>query len=219
MVRQYPLDLAGAPDYSRRSFVHGPSNAEAVSLLANLDYWTGPVLAVYGPAGCGKTHLGTIWAQAHTAICLDGRAGFIPRRDYRGRAIWMDDAEQCEEYTLFTLINLALTGEIPALLLTGRSRPADWPVNLPDLKSRLRNIQSVAVQQADDEVLSSVIDKLFRDRGLIVSEAVIQYLLAHADRSIDHLRALIADIDREAASLGVNVTRNFVAKFMQSSLI
>ncbi len=222
MSRQYPLDLAGRPDYSARSFVYGPTNAEAVSRLQAPEHWAGHVLALYGPPGSGKTHMGMIWASEQGeqgVITLDGAAGFIPRKDYRGQSIWIDTADKCDEYSLFTLINLALTSEIKALLLTSQTRPADWPVQLPDLKSRLRNVQTVGIQEADDEVLSSIIDKLFRDRGLVVSEQLIQYLLAHADRSIDSLRRLIADIDREAASQAVNVTRSFVAKFMQTNLI
>ncbi len=215
---QIPFDLTLPPDYSAGAFIHGASNAEAVDALANTQIWANNILAIVGPKGCGKTHLGHMWANEKNAIIVDGNDGFVPRRDYRGRALWIDNGAQADEYALFTLINLAITGEIRALLLCARDMPAVWQVQLPDLRSRLRNLQTVQLQEPDEEVLQAIVTKLFKDRGLIVSKALITYLLSHADRSVDSLRGLITELDKKAASEKVNVTRTFAAKYMQGKL-
>ncbi len=215
---QIPFDLTLPPDYSARAFIHGPPSAEAVAALANVPTWANNTLAIIGPKGCGKTHLGHIWAKAQNAIIVDGSAGFVPRRDYRGRALWIDNGGLVDEYVLFTLINLAITGEIKSLLLCAREMPSAWPVQLPDLRSRLRNIQIAQIQEPDEAVLHAIITKLFKDRGLKVPDNLIVYLLSHADRSVDSLRALIAELDKKAASEKVNVTRTFAAKYIQGQL-
>lgn len=215
---QIPFDLTLPPDYSARAFIGGPPNAEAVDALANVQAWANNILAIVGPRGCGKTHLGHIWAKAQTAIIVDGSAGFVPRRDYRGKALWIDNGGLVDEYVLFTLINLAITGEIKSLLLCAREIPAKWQVQLPDLRSRLRNIQIAQMQEPDEAVLQAIITKLFKDRGLIVSDKLIAYLLSHADRSVDSLRGLIVELDKKAASEKVNVTRTFAAKYIQGQL-
>jgi len=195
--------------------VNGEANAEAVTALADTLEWANNILAVIGPKGSGKTHLGHIWTERHKAIALDGSKGFVPRQNYRGRALWIDDASLADEYTLFTLINLTITGELKALLFTDQNMPSDWNVQLPDLHSRLKNIQVARIQEPDEDLLSAIITKLFMDRGLKVSDNLIDYLLVHADRSVDSLRDLIHGLDKQAAAEKVNVTRIFAAKYMQ----
>lgn len=214
MSTQFPLDLALTPDNSSGAFVHGTSNAEAVTALADTANWANNILAIIAPKGSGKTHLGHIWVERHKAIALDGSKGFVPRQSYRGRALWIDDASRADEYTLFTLINLTITGELKALLFSDQNMPSDWNVQLPDLHSRLKNVQIVRLQEPDEALLSAIITKLFMDRGLKVSDTLIDYLLVHADRSVDSLRALICDLDKQAAAEKVNVTRAFAAKYM-----
>jgi len=215
---QLPLDLASPPDYSAAAFIHGASNAEAVNALADSRCWANNILGVVGPKGCGKTHLGHMWAERENAIVVNGADGFVPRRDYRGRALWIDNGSLADEYALFTLINLAITGEIRALLLCARDMPSAWQVKLPDMRSRLRNLQIARLQEPDEEVLQAIIVKLFKDRGLVVSDSLIAYLLSHADRSVNALRRLIIGLDQKAASEKVNVTRAFAVKYMQGQL-
>ncbi len=214
MSTQFPLDLAMAPDNSASAFVRGAANQEAVTALADSSTWANNILAVIGPKGSGKTHLGHIWAAQHRAISLDGRDGFVPRKDYRGRAIWIDNAATADEYTLFTLINLTITQELQALLLSDQNLPSAWNVQLPDLHSRLKNVQIARLQEPDEDLLRAIITKLFMDRGLKVSDSLIDYLLVHADRSVNSLRALIRDLDKKAAAEKVNVTRTFAAKYL-----
>lgn len=214
LSRQIPLDLAITPDNSAAAFVHGAANAEAVTALADTSSWANNILAIVGPQGSGKSHLGHIWAADHNAIMLNGRDGFVPRKDYRGRALWVDNASNADEYTLFTLINLTITGELTALLLCDQNMPSAWDVQLPDLHSRLRNVQIAKLREPDEELLRAIITKLFLDKGLKVSDSLIDYLLVHADRSVDSLRALIHALDKKAAAEKVNVTRAFAAKIL-----
>lgn len=219
MSTQFPLKLVLAPNKSAKAFVNGVANAEVVAALADTSIWANNILAIIGPKGSGKTHLGHIWAERHKAISLDGSKGFVPRQDYRGRSLWIDNASSADEYTLFTLINLTITGELKALLFSDQNMPSDWNVQLPDLYSRLKNVQVARIQEPDEDLLKAIITKLFMDRGLKVSDNLIDYLLVHADRSVDKLRSLIQGLDKQAAAEKVNVTRSFAAKYMQAKLL
>lgn len=215
MTDQLPLDLSLAPDYSTGAFVQGACNHEACAALSGAGQWANRALALIGPHGCGKTHLGHIWAQNNEAICLDGNDAFTPKPGWQGRALWIDNASKADEFTLFTLINLAITSDLEALLLTDRTSPSEWPVQIPDLHSRLRNVQIARLSEPDDQVLSAIMEKLFKDCGLKVSGNLINYLLINTDRSVNALRSLIAELDRLAAQDRVNVTRSFAAKYLQ----
>ena len=212
---QIPLDLAHQPDLGAQSFQYASSNAEARIALAKTD-WANNTLAVVGPKGCGKTHLGHIWAEERHATSLNGNDIFSPKKEWRGRPLWIDNAQGADEFTLFTLINLAISGDITALLLTDIEPPAQWNVQIPDLHSRLRNIQIARIEEPDDKLLTGIMLKIFNDRGLKVSDSLIAYLLTNTERSVGALRNLIAELDQAAAVEKVNVTRSFAAKYLNS---
>ena len=67
------------------------------------------------------------------------------------------------------------------LLLTGRAAPGRWPVEIPDLASRLAALPIARVDPPDDALLSSLMVKLFADRQLQVAPEVIRYLSLRID--------------------------------------
>ena len=73
MANQLTFDLAlPPPTYAREDFVVASGNREALAWIDRWPDWPAPALALGGPAGCGKTHLGRIWA-ARAAGDLDRR--------------------------------------------------------------------------------------------------------------------------------------------------
>lgn len=220
MAKQIPLNLPVQADYSKRRFVPAQSNAEGLSVIETYPRWANRALALIGPAGSGKTHLGTLWAKQHDALRVMPDDDVAGLNSYTGRAIWIDTASTANESLLFALINMAIYAEIDGLLLTDRLPPASWAISIPDLTSRLGALQVARLEEPDDHLLSDVMQKLFLDRGLKVSDSLIVYLLARIDRSVDMATQIVDQLDKAAASEGVNVTRNFAAKyFAQTSLI
>lgn len=215
---QIPLDLAPQPDLGAQSFQYASSNAEARRALARTN-WANNTLALVGPKGCGKTHLGHIWATENDAIFLNGNEVFAPKKEWKAGALWIDNAADADEYTLFTLINMAILGDLKALLLSDVEPPASWEVQIPDLHSRLRNIEIARIVEPDDNLLTGIMLKIFKDRGLKVSDSLISFLLTNTERSVGALRTLIVEIDEAAAIEKVNVTRSFASKYLQRKLL
>jgi len=212
---QIPLDFALKPDLGAQSFQYALSNAEARRALSN-PKWENNTLAIVGPKGCGKTHLGHIWAHENQAVSLKGADVFEPKAEWKGRALWIDNAANADEFTLFALINMAITEELTSLLLSDTKAPASWNVQIPDLHSRLRNVQVARIEEPDDNLLTGIILKIFNDRGLKVSDSLVSFLLTNTERSVGALRSLIAEIDEAAAIEKVNVTRSFASKYIQN---
>lgn len=218
MSKQLPLDLSIKPDFSAPAFLQGAGTAEGWAALKNTAGWANHALALIGPKGCGKTHLGHIWAVENEAVRLNGHDEFSPKAEWKGRALWIDNAAGADEFTLFTLINLAIASDLKGLLLTDRTQPSDWQVQIPDLHSRLKNLQTARLEEPDDKLLTAIVEKMFKDKGLKVSGTLTSFLLANTERSVDALRSLITNLDRAAASEKANVTRNFAAKYLQGKL-
>jgi chromosomal replication initiation ATPase DnaA len=179
-TRQLWLNLAprgGA--YRQETFVEGSSNALARKALDNWRQWPENVLALSGPAGCGKSHLAHLWARQFAAIKIS--LTDVPRQ-VKGALLIEDLPEQMDEPVLFRLINEAAQGRIQ-LLLTSHTPPRGWAVQLPDLTSRLSAMHTVAIEEPDDTVLTGILKKLFADRQIAVEQNVIDFLLSRMERS------------------------------------
>ena len=197
MIRQLRLPLQREPSFRREDFVVSTANAAAVRLLDSWPSWPGGVLALVGPEGSGKTHLGRAWlARAGPDATLIEDAG----------ALGDDDA-------LFHRINDAPLNA--GLLLTSRLRPIAWPASLPDLRSRLNALSVAELAEPDDELLGGVMLKLFLERGIRPTDDVLPYLLRRVERSVPAVRALVERIDEAADQEGRAITRAFVRQFLE----
>ena len=204
MARQLTLDLAlPPPTYAREDFVVADGNREALAWIDRWPDWPAPALALSGPAGCGKTHLGRIWAARSSALVLAGRdldgksVADLTELAASSATIVIEGAEQAPERGLFHLYNL-MRERRGFLLLISPEPPARWSIALPDLASRLRAAPAVAVAPPDDELLGSIILKQLADRQLHAGAGVVQYLVSHMERSAEAARLVVAGLDRRA---------------------
>jgi len=192
MARQLRLRLDQPAAPSRASFVASHCNAEATAAVDAWPAWPGGCLVLVGPEGVGKSHLARAWAEAAGARILDRRDPEVARPDTRP-ALLEDLDRGVPEEALFHLINLAPLGG--GLLLTARARPRDWPVALPDLRSRLNALYVAGIEEPDDEVLLGVLRKFFRERHIRPSPDLYPYLLRRMERSAVSAREIVRQLD------------------------
>jgi len=119
--------------------------------------------------------------------------------------IVVDNADRAPERALLHLYNFCLErgGNV---LITMRSSPGLWKLELDDLRSRLRSAIVVGIKIPDDALLGAVLFKHFADRQLRVSPDVIAYLGKRIERSFTAAEALAARLDAAALSAGKRVT-------------
>ena len=211
--RQLIFDLGRAPSFDPDDFLTSPSNAEAHAMIERWPDWPGRTLILTGPPGCGKSHLGAIWA---------GRAGarIAGPGDILDVSTWTSPVvallEDCDrarhpEAALFHLMNLAKEGG-GWLLFTSREAPSLWDVRTPDLLSRLRLAPVVPIGRPDPPLLRAVIVKLFADRQIRIDEEVVAYAERHCDQSLEAINRFVAAVDDESLAAGRRITRPLAAK-------
>lgn len=195
---QLTLGLPHRPALGRDDFLVAGSNADAVAWLDRWPDWPATALALHGPQGSGKTHLAQVWRRRSGAVEASGR--FDPPALAASGAVVLDldaAAGPAEERPLLHLYNL-LAERRGHLLLVGREPPARWPVQLPDLRSRLSTAPAVALTPPDDELRAAVMVKLFADRQLRVDADVVGYLVKRLDRSFAAIGEAVAALDEAA---------------------
>ena len=211
---QLTFDLGQRPALGREDFLVAPGNEVAVAWIDRWPAWPGPVLALHGPAACGKSHLAEVWRAASGAVRIDG-AGLAAgeARELLGSATAcvLDDVEArvCDHAAcaarLLSLYSIVVERGGHMLLL-GRTAPARWPVPLRDLRTRLGAVPAVELSAPDDTLIEALMIKLFADRQVRVGLDVIRFLLPRMERSFDAARALVAELDRAALANRREVT-------------
>ena len=207
-MTQLALTLPRLDASGRDDFMVAPSNATAVALVDGWPDWPDRRLALVGPEGAGKSHLAGIWAEetgARRLRAADLEAGHTP--DLAAGPLVVEDVDRgVPEEALFHLWNAcAQAGH--GLLLTGRGKPSAWPLELPDLRSRVASLTPAVIGDPDDMLLSVLLLKLFGDRQLKVKPALIGYLLPRMERSFAAASRMVATLDAEALARGVPVNQ------------
>lgn len=221
MIRQLAFDLPAREAWRREDFFPSPANAAALAAVDDWRNWPGGKLVLTGPKGSGKTHLARLWAAEAGAALLpaaDLATADLPALSSHG-AVAVEDAETAAgnpqaEAAFFHLHNLVT--QSGHLLVTASLPPRDWGLALPDLASRLQAAALARIEAPDDALLSAVLIKLFADRQITVPPALIPYLVARMERSIDAARAVVAALDARALAEGRPITRQLAADLLGS---
>jgi DnaA-homolog protein len=228
MTAQLPLGLRW-PRRQRFEHFHAGANAAAVAAVQALAVQAGaPWLFVSGVSGSGKSHL--LMAACHAASEAGRTVQYLPLKTLKDRAaairgvagsefLALDDLDALAgdreaEHALFDLYNRA-RAEGTALLLAAEAVPAQLPIGLPDLRSRLGACTQFALKPLDDEERREVLKTQARLRGIELDDTVLDWLFARYVRDLGALLDLLERLDQASLAAQRRVTVPFLRKFLQ----
>ena len=216
--RQLALTLPHAESFARDDFLEGPGNKAALALIDAWPGWPHATAMLVGDVGSGKSHLASIWAARAGARAVAARnlaIESVPDALATGALAVEDiDPSIVDQAALFHLLNLARE-QAADLLLTARTPPASWTLQIKDLASRLRAVPIVQLEPPDDQLLRALIVKFCADRQLVVDESVVSYLLPRIERSFAAARRAVEQLDAEALRRGRPITRALAAEVLR----
>ncbi|MGC8534091.1 MAG: hypothetical protein ACP5QR_01015 [Rhizomicrobium sp.] len=219
MASQLPLPFVPDPRLTRAAFIEASGNVQAVRFIDRWPHWPAPVAALHGPPGSGKSHLTSAWIKAADGLVVaaDTLAELAPAALKGRRALAVEDVDRAapslaRDGVLFALLEEATAGG--ALLLTGRSPPAQWPVALPDLASRFAAVLAFPLWEPDEALLRALAHKLFTDRQLRVPEVVVDRMLHFLERSPEAIRNFVELADRKALAEGRPITLGLIRELL-----
>ncbi len=199
---QLILDLPVRAAQGRADFLVTGSNDEAVAWLDRWPDWPSPAMCIFGPEGCGKSHLLQVWCARTEAAAImpeNLTAASVPELAARG-AVALDRAEAIvNPEPLLHLYNL-LAEQGGFLLLADRKPPRQWRLPLADLRSRLLAAPAAGIEPPDDRLLMAVMAKLFADRQVRVAPDVLSFLVARIERSFAAAERVVKHLDHNSLS-------------------
>jgi len=217
-MRQLALDIGLAPPATLDSFI--PTGNEAV--LAHLRQWlvsdaVGAVpLYLWGPAGCGKTHLldaaqallaerglqsARLRADAHDGDRVPDTdpAAAAAEDDDAADAVLLDDVHRYDaarQQAAFARFVLAQTAG-RRVLAAGDAPPADLPLR-DDLRSRLGWGHVFRLEPLGDAACRAALRQAADARGLMLRDEVLDYMLRRFPRDLRSQVALLEALDAYA---------------------
>lgn len=224
MNEQLPLGLQLRPSARFSGFVPGRQHElyRQLQQVAAGDA-AGP-LYCWGRPGTGKTHL--LQASCHHAGEHGRSAAYLSLRDAPQLApavlggwesfalVCLDDIEAVAgqpvwEEALFHLYN-RLHENAGALLVSAAVAPAQLPIQLPDLVSRLAAGPVYQLHPLDEADSLEAMRRRARQRGFELPEDTARYLLKRLPRDLPALMALLERLDTASLAAQRRLTVPFV---------
>ncbi|MBY0306006.1 MAG: chromosomal replication initiator DnaA [Sphingomonas sp.] len=176
-MKQLALPLPYPEEAGEAAFLISSSNSRAAQSLKRWGAW--PVMAamLVGPRKSGRSLLARIFAAQSGGTIID-------------------DAERVDEEVIFHAWNNAQADRRP-LLIVADAPPPDWPVTLPDLRSRLAATPLIAIDPPDEALMHALLERDFARRGLDARPELVQWLLARLERSHVALVRAVDALDQE----------------------
>lgn len=206
-IKQIPLKFMHQPFLKREDFIASSCNIEALAMVDAWQEWNNFAICIYGIKGSGKTHLAHIFAEnvklfdsAYPRVpivkAVDIDLEDVHRLFEESKILVVEDIddEDINQEAMFHLYNL-YRNESGQILFTATTPPARTHFSLADLQSRLNSIPAIEIREADSELLSMLILKLFADRQVIISPDVVSYIINNAERSFTYVENLIEEVD------------------------
>ncbi|WP_309603011.1 HdaA/DnaA family protein [Sphingomonas sp.] len=170
-----PLDWPQVGEEQR--FILSEANRAAFDHFRGWSLWPVKATILTGPRRSGRSLLAR---------------NFIAR--VGGRLF--DHADEHDEEELFHAWNQAQeTGRAMVMITNGE---APWPVNLPDLRTRLAVTPVTRIAEPDDALFAALIDLLFADRGLHIPAEAVKFITERVHRDYMTAERVVEAIDRHA---------------------
>ena len=213
--------------YEKDDFLVSDSNKEAYKLINKWPNWSSRKIIIFGDSGTGKTHLSRIWQKKTSAIFLNLNKFKKTRFDnfFLKKNIFIienisnffdkikkKDKDNLEK-NLLHFYNL-IEEKKGYLILTALNSPKFWKINLPDLKSRILSSIIVKINKPNDELLSSVLVKLFLDKQILIDKKIIKFIVYRSERSFTNLQNIVNKIDKQSLITKKKININFVRKLI-----
>ena len=214
---QQTLPLKLLPSYGRHDFIVGESNLEAVKWVDNFSKSKVNGLVIIGPIASGKSHLISTLKNKYKILeaeeINEEKINILELKD-----LIIENIEKIENHYFFLHIINIVKEKNFKVLLTSRLPIKELNIRLEDLKSRLLAYSHSKILLPTDDVLRGIIIKISKDKGLLLSDTVINYILSHVERSYSIINGFINELDQLSLIRKKKITIPFIKNFIESKL-
>jgi DnaA family protein len=204
------------------SFFCSPENQNLMTRLTDIAIsQDANEIIIHGEKGSGKSFL--MQAICNELSSSEKQFAFIPMKKAFNMGVeifqnlgsldtvCIDDlqlilANQEWEKALFNLINECQQSNCSLILSLGGTQPVEESIVLPDLLSRIKRMEFIALHAVQDELFIEAIVFVAQQLEIKIDNAELEFLLKHQTRIFSLLVENIITLDKQAASLKRKIT-------------
>ena len=222
--RQLPLAIQLNDEATFDDFCWGDNALLQQQLEKTIAQHGERLIYLWGPHGCGKSHLLQACCQAFSN---SQSASYIPLQIMNEWGpevidgleeqsfIGIDDIDEIAknsawEEALFHLYNRVRDNEHSTLIITSKYPPTATHLQLPDLTSRLSWCLVMQVHELNDADKINTLKAQAHKRGFELPTIVAQFLIKRCSRNMHDLQALLNQLDNASLVAQRKITIPFV---------
>ena len=205
-------------NYFKEDFYVSTNNFNAYKLIEGWPKWPSRYINIYGPPGCGKTHLANILNKKIDSF-------FIEASDLNSDSLSTIKIKKCliidnyhnnvKEKLFYTILNQShLSNQY--IIINSPKPVQSFEVELHDLKSRFSSFVNIGIDLPTDELIKVIISKNFSDKQVKIDNNLLEYILKNIDRSYESIFNLIEKLDNFSLSTGKSININLIKKALKN---
>ena len=217
-MNQLYLKFPIKKNYLKQDFYVSSNNLEAHKLLDSFPNWPDKRINIYGPLGCGKTHLANILKEKINALIVDTQNidEKILELSLSHDCLIIDNFKNnLKEEFFYTLLN-HLDQHNKYIIVNSQDPIQSFKIKLKDLKSRLNSFIVIGIDLPSENLLRVIISKSFSDKQIELNNRNLEYIIKNIDRSYTKISKFISDVDNESLSSGKMINIKLIKKILSN---
>ena len=197
MSEQLIFNFPFKKNYLKQDFYVSRNNFNAFKLIESWPKWPSRLVNIFGPKGCGKTHLiNILQTKIQSLLILSKNVSPDILVEYKTKeCLIIDDFNNnIDEKTLYSIINQSYQDN-KYLIISSATSIKQFKTELIDLRSRFSSFVDIGIDLPTDDLVRVILTKHFSDKQIQISEKNIEYILKNIERSYEKINNFSNSID------------------------
>ena len=205
--------------YYEQDYYVSSNNFSAYRLIESWPNWPSKWVNIFGPKGCGKTHLSNILKKKINLIhMIDAKKvdnETISKFEKLDCLIIDNYEKNIDEKIFYSLLNQSKQSD--SYLLVNSILPlGNIKFDLKDLRSRTESFVNLGIELPTDDLLRVIISKSFSDKQIEITPKISEYIIKNIERSYEKVFKFIKEIDDLSLSSGKSININLIKKVLNN---
>ena len=203
--------------YYEQDYYVSSNNFSVYRLIESWPNWPDKWVNVFGPKGCGKTHLSNILKKRIKSVDILDASKIdnqtILRIEKLDCLIIDNYKKNIDEKIFYSLLNHLK--QLDKYFVINSILPIKkMKFELEDLRSRSEVFVSLGIELPTDDLLRVIISKSFSDKQIDISPKLSEYIIKNIERSYEKVFKFIKEIDDLSLSSGKSININLIKKVL-----
>ena len=205
--------------YYEQDYYVSSNNFSAYRLIESWPNWPDKWVNIFGPTGCGKTHLSNILKKKINSVEILNAENITDEtisKFEKLNCLIIDNYEKnIDEKTFYSILNSSK--QLDTYVVINSFLPIkDIKFNLKDLRSRAKSFMNLGIELPTDDLLTVIISKFFSEKQIELNPKISEYIIKNTERSYEKVFKCIKEIDDLSLSSGKSININLIKKVLKN---